>query len=51
MGTGGVDSQGGRVREGRVNAIRILATAAVWGSIVVTIVLLLFLPYGRKGVK
>ena len=31
-----------------MNAIRILVTAAVWGSIVVTIVLLLFLPYGRK---
>jgi len=34
-----------------MSTIRILATVAVWGSIVVTIVLLWFLPYGRKGVK
>jgi hypothetical protein len=34
-----------------MSTIRILATVAVWGFIVATIVLLWFLPYGRKGVK
>ena len=34
-----------------MRTIHILATVAVWGFYVTTIVLLWFLPYDRKGVK
>lgn len=35
----------------KMKTIHILATVAVWGFFVATIVLLWFLPYARKGVK